>query len=406
MDKLGIEMKSCDRKFLRNIVIAAVPLMLAGLPQTALATTADTDFTAFVLNLCAAGTGAQPPGVVWNTVSLSAMCQKATAVGNIGGPTVSVGSSNAGGGVTARNKKVFREKLDDEMGKSKQQGASADGGGWGLLVSPQYGKSSRMDTQLEHGFDSDLKGLNVGLDYQFSDRFITGVMVGYTRDNLTYLNNTGTIKTGNSSLTLYSTWLPTDSVAVDGYLGYGKYSVDSQRHVIFNQINGTTSSNATGQQLMGGLSASYQMDLGQVNVSPFINLDSIRSTSAGYNETGSTGLELHFRDNKSLSTTTSVGARASTTHGFAWGSLSPSVRVAAVHEFQNNSKVIPVELVSAPSVGINIRTDSPDRNYLNVGAGVTAGLNGGTQLFLNYETRAKDALLKSWAVSAGVLMEF
>lgn len=406
MDKRGIKINALNEKLLRNVAVATFPLLLAGLPQTALATTADTDFTAFIINLCGAGTAAQPPGVVWNTVSLSAMCQKATAVGNVGGPTVSVGSSNAGGGIASRNKKVFHDQLNDEKEKSKNQGASSDGGGWGLLVTPQYGKNRRIDTQLEHGFDSDLKGLNIGLDYRFSDRFITGVMVGYTRDNLAFFNNTGTLKTNNNSLTIYSTWLPADSVAVDGYLGYGKYSVDSQRHVIFNQINGTAISNATGQQLMGGLSASYQMDLGQVNVSPFINLDSIRSTSAGYNEVGSTGLELHFRDNKSLSTTTSVGARASTTYGFEWGSLSPSVRVAAVHEFQNNAKVIPVELVSAPGVGINIRTDSPDRNYLNVGAGVTAGLNGGTQLFLNYETRAKDALLKSWAVSAGVLMEF
>jgi hypothetical protein len=37
---------------------------------------------------------------------------------------------------------------------------------------------------------------------------------------------------------------------------------------------------------------------------------------------------------------------------------------------------------------------------------MVAGLNGGTQLFLNYERRVKDELLNSWAASAGVLMEF
>ena len=273
-------------------------------------------------------------------------------------------------------------------------------------MTPQYGKSRRIDTQLEHGFDSELKGLSVGLDYRFSDSFISGAVLGHARDSVALFSNAGTLKTSNNTLTIYGTWLPTDSAAVDGYLGYGKNELDSRRHVIFNQINGTASANSTGKQLMGGLSASYQMDWGRVNVSPFINMDSVKTTSDGYNETGTTGLELHVIDSKSLSTTSSVGTRASTTHSFQWGSLSPSLRAAAVHEYQNNAKVYPIELVSAPGVGISIQTDSPDRNYLEAGAGVTAGLNGGTQLFLNYEARVKDTLLKSWAVSAGVLVEF
>ena len=403
MDKRGIEMKACNDNLLRGVAVASFSLLLAGLPQKALATAADTVFMTFIQDLCGGTVYTQPPGTVWDTTSLSAMCVRATGAGNVGVPNVAIG---AGGGGATRNKKVFREQMEDEREKSGGKGASADGGRWGLLVAPQFGKSRRIDTQLEHGFESELKGLSIGLDYRFSDSFVTGVMAGYVRDSVSYFNSAGTLKTSSSSLTVYGTWLPTESIAVDGYLGYGKNGLDSQRRVVYGLIDGTSSGNFTGKQLMGGLSIGYQMDLGEVSVSPFIGLDSIKSTTAEYNETGTTGLELHMRDSKSLSTTSSVGVQVNTTHNFQWGSLSPSVRVAAVHEYQNNSQVRPVELVSAPGVGISIQTDSPDRNYLDASAGMVAGLNGGTQVFLNYEVRAQDALLKSWALNAGMLAEF
>lgn len=405
MNRCEKNIKVGNHKMLRNIVVAAIPLLLAGLPQTALATTADNDFRTFVMALCA-GTINQPPGTVWDTNSLNAMCPKATGAGNVGGLAVSVGSSSARGGSVAREKNVFREQLDEEREKSKGKGASADGGGWGLLVAPQFGKNHRIDTQLEHGFDSELTGLSIGLDYRFSDRFVTGLVVGYAHDNVTFRDNASSLKTTNSNLTLYGTWLPADAVAVDGYLGYGKNKMDSQRHVLFNLINGTAIGNSAGRQLMGGLSISYQADWGWGGLSPFINLDTVKSTADGYSETGTTGLELHFKENTIRSTTSSLGLQANTMHSFQWGSLSPALRIAAVHEYQNNAQERPVELVSAPGVGITVRTDAPDRDYLTAGAGLTAGLNSGAQLFLNYEARTKDKLLKGWAASAGVLVEF
>lgn len=95
----------------------------------------------------------------------------------------------------------------------------------------------------------------------------------------------------------------------------------------------------------------------------------------------------------------------STSYGYDWGTLFPSARIAAVHEFQNQSKQIRNELVLTPGTGFLVATDAPDRNYLNIGLGVAAALNGGTQMFLDYEKRTQDRLLSSWAISAGVLLE-
>jgi outer membrane autotransporter protein len=96
----------------------------------------------------------------------------------------------------------------------------------------------------------------------------------------------------------------------------------------------------------------------------------------------------------------------STSYGYDWGTLQPLARLAAVHEFQNNAKQISNELVITPGTGFTVSTDAPDRNYLDLGLGMSAALNGGTQLFIDYDKRAQDKLLSSWAVSLGVLTEF
>ena len=115
---------------------------------------------------------------------------------------------------------------------------------------------------------------------------------------------------------------------------------------------------------------------------------------------------LHYGERTVTSLTSSLGGRLSTSYGFGWGTLQPSARLAAVHEFQNRTRQFSNALVLAPSTPFVVETDAPDRNYLNLGLGVSAALNGGTQLFLDYEKRAQDKLLSSWAISLGALMEF
>lgn len=393
----------------RSVAISGVLLSLVGLPQQAAAGAANEQFRQYIFDIC--NVGLIPP--TWDIIKVGDMCNNffvgGGAVAGASNISVNLGTGNAGSSSASRTK-IIRKSLDEEgkeKAKPEKRGASADGGKWGLLFAPQYGKSKRIETNLENGFNSDLKGLGIGLDYRFSDSFVFGALVGHVKDEAAFLDSAGKLDTASNALTMYGTWLPTDSVAVDGYLGFGQIKLDSQRRVVLGTlISGTANGNTTGKQIMGGFSASYQRDFGRVNVSPFINFDTIKTTFDAYNETGTTLLELRFSERKSLSTTSSLGARASTAHGYSWGTLSPSVRVSAVHEYQNNAAHISNELVITPGTGFLVATDSPDLNYLSAGAGIAAGLNSGMQLFLNYEARVKDEFLKSWAVSGGVLVEF
>jgi uncharacterized protein YhjY with autotransporter beta-barrel domain len=392
--------------FIGKFSVLVLTLLLGLVPQQATASTTDTQFRQFITDLCG-GKIPQPPGAVWNRAALNQMCTNAASgfIGSPGAALANVGTASAGAGLTSRKKKGLRERMDEQKEKPGK-GASADGGGWGFLITPQYGNSDRTETDLENGYQSKLNGLVAGLDYRFSDSLVIGATLGQIKDNATFLNSAGSLKTSNNTFNFYGTWIASDNTSIDGYLGYGKLNLDSNRHIEFGLISGTTSGSTNGRQIMAGMSASYQTDLGRANLAPFINLDYIKTSFNGYDENGATTMELHYGDRSTISFTSSLGARVSTSYGYDWGTLQPSARLAAVHEFQNKSRQLTNELVSTPGTGFQVTTDSPDRNYLNLGLGVSAALNGGTQLFLDYEKRAQDKLLSSWAISLGALMEF
>ena len=408
------KVEASRRVFFRRFSVPVPTLLLCLLSPQASAATQDALFLQYVLNTCNTPIGAAPPS--WDLLSLGDLCSLLSVGGPAGGATppsavsANLGTVNAGSGAASRKKKGIRVPLDGQEEKT-DKGASADGGGWGLLVTPQYSKSDRPETDLENGYQASLRGLVVGLDYRFSDSLVLGLAVGQTKDQANFDNNAGFLKTGNNTATMYGTWLYSESIAVDGYLGYGKLNFDNQRQVVSgSNISGAMSGNTTGQQTMAGLSASYQTDVGRFNLAPSFNLDYIKTGINAYNESGSNYntnlMALHYGDRSVTSLASSLGGRLSTSYGYDWGALLPSARLAAVHEFQNRTRQISNELVITPGAGFLVETDSPDRNYLNLGLGVAAALNGGAQLFLDFEKRSQDRLLDSWAVSIGALVEF
>lgn len=390
----------------------ALVLSLGLIPLQAKSAVSDPLFYQYFSTTC--NVAVVPPS--WDSANLALVCFSTDILsgGASAGSQFSanLGAVNAGGGEASRRKKGIRIPLDEQQEK-KDKGASADGGGWGFLMTPQFGNSNRAETALENGYKSDLTGLVVGLDYRFSDGLVLGLAVGQTKDKANFLNNVGLQNSRNNTATMYGTWLLSESVAVDGYLGLGKISIDNQRQFVASPtISGTMSGSTTGQQTLAGLSVNFQTDAGRFNLAPFVNLDYTKTIIKSYNESGSGNnpyfgfLALHYGDRSVTTLTSSLGGRVSASFGYDWGALVPSVRLAAVHEFQNKSRQVNNELVATPGNSFLVETDAPDRNYLNIGLGLSAALNGGTQLFLDFDKRAQDKLLSSWAISLGALMEF
>lgn len=396
-----------------------VGLMVGAAPTAGWAAESDVQFQNLISDMCNLVVVPEP-GVVWDMAKLGELC---SAVGTAGGGgaslSLNLGSSTAS--ATRAKKKVPAHS--DEQAKA-ENGASADGSSWGLLITPQYGKGTRIETEQENGYESDLKGVAIGLDHRYTDRLILGGVVAHNKEQAAFLDNAGSLKTTGYSLSIYGTWLASDEVSFDAYLGFGKLDLESSRSVNFDPIIGVTNGNTSGKQQLAGVSVRYLGYFGSVGVSPFANFDYIKTSINGYNEIGSAKLcpdpfipsntfscgsellALRYGERSVTSSTGSIGVQLDASYEYKWGALLPMVRVTAVHEFQNKIRKVGNELVYTPGAGLVVETDEPDRNFLNLGFGLVAAMNGGAQFFLDYEKHTQDKLLSNWAVSLGGLFEF
>lgn len=92
----------------------------------------------------------------------------------------------------------------------------------------------------------------------------------------------------------------------------------------------------------------------------------------------------------------------------SWGVLAPGARFEWVHQYKNDDRGIQARFVNAASGTGNfvIRTDTPDRDYFNLGGSLTATLPEGRAGFLRYETRLGQSHISDHTVELGLRIPF
>ncbi len=104
-----------------------------------------------------------------------------------------------------------------------------------------------------------------------------------------------------------------------------------------------------------------------------------------------------------------LGAQMSYAWSQSWGVLMPQVRAEWHHEFLNSSRSYDVTFLVDPRSNQHIyrsTTGSPDRDFANIAAGVSAVLKHGMQVFLDYETIIGLSNIETHKFTAGVRVEF
>jgi uncharacterized protein YhjY with autotransporter beta-barrel domain len=332
-----------------------------------------------------------------------------------GATTTNVGSTGSYGGAgkaaASERQRELDDLLGDEEGKKKRkkaQGASGDftAGPFGGFITAQRSLTTRALTDLENGYKSHLDGFLVGLDRRFGNDLVTGATVGRSDTDSNYLNNAGTMSGRNTTAMLYTTYLPGPRTYMGAYLGGGKGSQDATRAIKVGLISGTASSTTNTHQKMAGLSGGYSWYPGAATVGVTAAADYVQNRTDSTTETGTTGLEFIYPEQKITSLTSSLGGRASYRSAFDWGAIVPSIRAAFIHEYRDNARTVSPRLALDPNTVFNFRTDEPDRNYYITGAGATVEAWRGTQFFVDYEKRGGHRFIETWAASVGAIVEF
>ena len=287
-----------------------------------------------------------------------------------------------------------------------------------MFVNGIGGFGETTSTLREDASDFYSAGVIVGLDYRFTNNFVSGLAFGYSHLGSDFQSNInvsgGGIDADIYNLSLFASY-DLDNFYVDGTFTYGWSDYDVRRGVLVSS-NSTTStgganrvakSSPDGQQYSTGLGLGYNYNNKAFNFRPFARLDYYHGNIDGYSETGGFGLDLNVEEQNFESLQSLLGAQLSYALSYSFGVIIPQFNVGWHHEFLNGSRAINARYSADFNNNIlTALTDNPDRDYMTVGVGVSTVLQGGTQLFLNYQGLVGYTNVTSHGFAGGVRIEF
>ncbi|MGB5742853.1 MAG: autotransporter outer membrane beta-barrel domain-containing protein [Sedimenticolaceae bacterium] len=310
---------------------------------------------------------------------------------------------------------IFEGIADSDTGPRDEQtpygGAAGDAlaGGWGFFVNANYATGDRDRTDREDEFDYDAYGATVGADYRLDDNNIVGGMVGYGNVDADFDSNNnfstspgdspgGKVDADSWGIALYGTHYQ-ENFYIDGLIGYTRTDYDMKRKISLPlgpdpgdsaaaiATNRTARGDTDSDSFTVGVGGGLDLQAGSITYGPFARLTYQETKIDDYKENNAEGLNLTVDDQDWDSLTSTLGGGASYASSQDWGVLIPFARVAWVHEFENDSqKMKAFYTVDPQQNNLVAQTDDPDRDYFELGIGVSAVMRGGLQAFFDYQT--------------------
>lgn len=328
---------------------------------------------------------------------------------NIQGTSISVGMFGAGAGD------------DNELLANSR---------WGLFANGEYGfgsKKRKNDLEVGSGdrnFDFHSKGLTLGADYRFpNEKLISGVALGYKDFDADFITQSGNINTKGYNLSLYGTYLVSDKSYVDVVLGVGNDKIISHRPVN-NDGSGGIGSKSTfaigkpkAKEILFSIGAGYEFHKAEWTLTPYGRMDYIQGKLGAYTETAShssaTTSLLQFNKQTTESLASTFGVKATRVISSPKGVFIPHVSLEWKHDFKERGAISGKSSFLESNTQLNLSSNfeetnksSLDKDYFNIGVGVSAVFPKGRSAYINLESRLGDSTIKDNAIKAGFRWEF
>jgi outer membrane autotransporter protein len=225
--------------------------------------------------------------------------------------------------------------------------------------------------------------------------------------------NQGSLNSDAYSGSLYGTYYLQNGFYVDALGTVGGLNYDSTRTIDYNlpgtdSVNASAISNPGGKQYVASMGVGYNHAINGLNINPYLRGNYNRLDVDAFDEQGGAGMAVGYSDQTVESVTSVLGAQLSYALSTASGVFTPYLHGEWRHEFEDSSRVIPVRFLGNTSTGqaFGVVTENPDRNYFNVGVGVSGTFARGVSAFLNYDTLLGYNNIESHALMAGTRLEF
>ena len=309
---------------------------------------------------------------------------------------------------------VLNAMLDGEI-RGGSAGDEADSNTpWGGFINGEISFGDKDDTDYEPGFDFDSVGITVGVDYRISTEVVVGGAIGYGTSDSDFNDDASSMEMKGWHLTGYGTYYRTDNFYIDGLVRLGRNTYDTSRRINLpgdplQKAEGDTDSFEYSFSLNGGYEY-YREALtlggyGRLGYSK-VNIDGYTESASNPGAPGS-GSVLKLDDQDVDSLTITFGGEISYAISTSKAVFMPQLRLEWEHEFSDNERAIDAQFIHDPnSTTFGVSTDEPDRDYFNVGLGLSVITEGGKSGFLYYETRLDQDNIEQHWIKGGLRLEF
>jgi uncharacterized protein YhjY with autotransporter beta-barrel domain len=244
-----------------------------------------------------------------------------------------------------------------------------------------FGRRDQTSDSSSLRFSTD--GVSVGIDRRFSDNLALGFGLGYARDATAIGTDGSQSRARGSSIAVYGSYQPGASTFVDGLIGYGALSHDSERYVA--AVNDFARGQRKSDQWFGSLAAGYEYRRDGLLLSPYGRLDFARDRLKQYTETGAGLNALTYFEQTLPTLQFSLGLRAESAHETDFGWALPRLRVEFKHDLrgERQATLAYADLVAGPIYSVTPSGDK--RSSLLLGLGSDFILRGGLKLGVDYQ---------------------
>lgn len=278
----------------------------------------------------------------------------------------------------------------------------------GFFLKGQFNVGEKDNTLNERGFKTDRKAFTFGVDYSFTDEFVLGAAFGYGSTDTRYTRGNGEMATDAFEFSSYGSYFLPQEFYVDWVMSYALHNFDINRRIQYSGFDDVAKSNVNGDQYGISLGFGKDISLQSLVINPYIRLDYSKTEVDGYQETGGAGLGMTFDKQFIDSATSTIGGQATKAISMPWGILSPGVRFEWVHQYMDDGRFIQAGFnqATAGTGRFSVKTDTPDRDYFNIGSSLALTLPEGRAGFLRYEYRLGQAYIADHTVELGARIPF
>ena len=277
----------------------------------------------------------------------------------------------------------------------------------GIFINGNVSFGDKDDTVDELGFDFNTYGITAGADYRIRDSLVAGGAIGIVNTDSNFNHSQGNVDISGLSLLAYSTYFVNEATYLEAVISYGRNNFDNSRNISVGLINYEAQGKTDGNEKTVSIGAGYDISRGPTTLGSYLKLNYIRADIDGYTESSNSGLELTFQRQTSESLTMNLGGQVSYAVSMDYGIIMPTLRLDWTHEYQDDSRFVTASFLNDPSQAeFTINTDSPDRDYFQLGLGASVTFGSGRSAYFFYESILGQSNLTQNSVTGGLRIDF